>query len=116
MRIRALERDDLDAVNEVTIRCNRDSGSWAPAGWVAPAGQWESEREAWAEILGAERIVGYVACDHEGHVVGVVAADIRDASRAIGFYEAHGWGRDGRTDWHRRLALPMIGMSKRVRR
>ena len=39
-----------------------------------------------------------------------------DASRAIGFYEAHGWGRDGRTDWHRRLALPMIGMSKRLRR
>jgi GNAT superfamily N-acetyltransferase len=155
VRTRRLRRKDLDAAAAITLACNRDHTSWAPASWVPPGGGWEDERPSWARLLDDPGTWGRVAIDDTGWCVGVVAVDRADevrrlfvdpghqgrgiggqlldlgeaevrrrgrpaaelwtpeGSRAVGFYERRGWRPDGRTRFHERLRLPLIGMTRK---
>jgi GNAT superfamily N-acetyltransferase len=74
MQTRDLTAADLDAVTEITNRCNRAYEAWAPPGWAPPREGIASEREGWARILADGRAWGLLALDASGRAVGVAAA------------------------------------------
>lgn len=76
MEIRGLAQADLDAVNEVTMACNREYGGWAPDGWAPSPARWASERESWARLVADPGTRGFVACDEGEQLEGVVAVSV----------------------------------------
>ena len=83
MRTRDIEPGDLDEVNEVTVACNLDYATWAPADWAPPDDGWENERAGWADLLGNAATWGAVAIDDDGRCAGVVAVDAEDEVRRL---------------------------------
>jgi GNAT superfamily N-acetyltransferase len=75
VRYRELTEADVEEVAALVVRCDAQTGDWAPAGWALPDGHAEREIEIWREELGNENWRSEVAVDSDGTIAGVVGTD-----------------------------------------
>ena len=71
---RPLTSADLDAVVDLTVRCDALVAQWAPRGWQLPPEWASAERQTWEHDLGDDAVWSEVACGAGGDVIGVIAA------------------------------------------
>jgi GNAT superfamily N-acetyltransferase len=81
---RSLDREHLDQVVDLVVRCDSLVARWAPLGWELPPDWPQAERQTWEEDLADEDVWTEIACDPAGDVLGVVAASAREGADGTG--------------------------------